>query len=166
MAGPDAGIKPAAFDRSTREVVFFNPSIMSRTPGLTPFPDSGGTRPWVVTPHPRVVVKDKLGAPEPAPPCGWLWNSSRGLCSTAFAIVLCGVLLFVALGAYVVLIYIAVNTKKPKYIAFVCCLGGLVLLIAGNVLASGKPGGEGDPNGRERTQTEDDEEIRKAYGLR
>lgn len=36
--------------------------------------------------------------------------------------------------AYVVLVYIAVNTKKPKYIAFVSCLGGLVLLIAGNVL--------------------------------
>ncbi|CAM9369005.1 unnamed protein product [Ectocarpus sp. 12 AP-2014] len=163
MAPPDAGIKPAAFDSSTREVVFFNPSIMSRTPGLTPFPHSGGARPWVVTPHPRI---HKLGAPEPASPRGWLWNSSRGLCSTAFAIVLCGVLLFVALGAYVVLVYIAVNTKKPKYIAFVSCLGGLVLLIAGNVLASGKPGGEGDPNGRERTQTEDDEEIRKAYGLR
>lgn len=98
MARLDTGIKPTAFDSSTREVVFFNPSIMSRTPGLTPFPDSGGTRPWVVSPHPRAVVEDKLGAPEPASPCGWLWNSSRGLYSTAFAIVLCGVLLFVALG--------------------------------------------------------------------
>ncbi|CAM9423876.1 unnamed protein product [Ectocarpus fasciculatus] len=166
MARPDAGIKPAAFDSSTREVVFFNPSIMSSTPGLTPFGDSGGRRPWVVSPPPRLAVKDKLGAPEAASPCGWLWNSSRGLCSTALAMVLCGVLLFVALGAYVVLLYIAVTTKKPKYIAFVSCLGGLVLLIGGNVLASGKPGGEGDPNGRERTQTEDDDEIRKAYGLR
>lgn len=36
--------------------------------------------------------------------------------------------------AYVVLVYIAVTTKKPKYIAFVSCLGGVVLLIAGNVL--------------------------------
>lgn len=36
--------------------------------------------------------------------------------------------------AYVLLVYLAITTKKPKFIAFASCLGGLLLLIACNVL--------------------------------
>jgi len=36
--------------------------------------------------------------------------------------------------AYVVLVYLAVTTRRPKYIAFCSCLGGVFLLIAYNVL--------------------------------
>lgn len=36
--------------------------------------------------------------------------------------------------AYVLLVYLAITTKNPKYIAFASCLGGLFLLIACNIL--------------------------------
>ncbi|CAM9992662.1 unnamed protein product, partial [Pylaiella littoralis] len=162
-----------------RERVFFNPSSGPPpllTPGLTPFPDteqpqqasvSNGKRPWVVSPSPPVLPKNSVEAAEAASSRGgWLKRNSSRPFSLVLAFLFGAVLFFVALGAYVVLVYLAVTTQKPKYIAFSSCLGGMFLVIALNVLSSGKPDGEGNADGRERTESEDDEEIRRAYGLR
>lgn len=110
MAPPHPLIEPSSFNSSKRDVVLFNPSLAppsALTPGLTPFPDSTtprialasiGKRPWVVSPPPPAIPKNKFG--EDISSRGWLSRnaSRRGLCATALAFLLVAVLFFVVLG--------------------------------------------------------------------
>ncbi|CAM9950648.1 unnamed protein product [Ascophyllum nodosum] len=120
----------------------------SLTPGPTPSPGSrsfgytwGISGPWVVSPPPPPGLQAERAASVVTSPGNWVQQTlrERGACSLALAISLTLLVFTISLGAYAVLVFLAITTRNPRYIAFTGVLAGIFLLIVCVVLSSGQP---------------------------